>query len=155
MYSSYSFSTSALDKGKWPPFTPGESTPIHIVQEAGWVPEPVWKQRLEEKYFCLCRGPNLDRPIVQPVARRNITKIFVVSCVRFLSPVQKNVKKVLKHLNTEQGPPWTEVWTRFVLPWRGFHSSSSRARIHPVRVQNWELQNAEIAMSSSTCHGIL
>jgi len=59
------------------------------------------------KIFCLCRGSNLDSPIVQPVARhyaRNITKTFVVSCVRFLSPVQKNIKKVLKHLNTEQGP---------------------------------------------------
>jgi hypothetical protein len=28
---------------------PGEVTPVLIVQEAGWVPEPVWTQRLEEK----------------------------------------------------------------------------------------------------------
>jgi hypothetical protein len=32
-----------------PRFTPGERTPVHIVQEAGWAPEPVWTQRLEEK----------------------------------------------------------------------------------------------------------
>jgi hypothetical protein len=28
-----------------------------------------WTQRLEEKSFRLCRGSNLDRPVVQPVAR--------------------------------------------------------------------------------------
>jgi hypothetical protein len=39
------------------------------VQEAGWAPEPVWTQRLEEKSFRLCRGSNLDRPVVHPVAR--------------------------------------------------------------------------------------
>jgi hypothetical protein len=25
--------------------------PVPIVQEAGWAPEPVWTQRLEEKFF--------------------------------------------------------------------------------------------------------
>jgi hypothetical protein len=43
--------------------------PVPIVQEAGWAPEPAWTQRLEEKSFRLCRGSNLDRPVVQPVAR--------------------------------------------------------------------------------------
>jgi hypothetical protein len=28
---------------------PGERTPVPIGQEAGWAPEPVWTQRLEEK----------------------------------------------------------------------------------------------------------
>jgi precorrin-4 methylase len=51
-------------------FTPGERTPVSIVQEAGWAPESVWTQRLEEKSFRLCRGTNLDRPVVLPVARR-------------------------------------------------------------------------------------
>jgi hypothetical protein len=27
---------------------PGKGPPVHIVQEAGWAPEPVWTQRLEE-----------------------------------------------------------------------------------------------------------
>jgi hypothetical protein len=27
----------------------GERTPVPTVQEAGWAPEPVWTQRLEEK----------------------------------------------------------------------------------------------------------
>jgi hypothetical protein len=73
-YSSYSFSTPALDGGEWlsvtprPRFSPGERTP-GIVQEAEWAPEPVWTQRLEEKSFRLCRGSNLNRPVVQSVAR--------------------------------------------------------------------------------------
>jgi hypothetical protein len=74
-YSSYSFMTSALDGGEWSAscagrsLPPGKGPPVPIVQEAGWASEPVWTQRLEEKSFCLCRGSNLDRPVVQPVAR--------------------------------------------------------------------------------------
>jgi hypothetical protein len=30
---------------------PGKGPPVPIVQEAGWAPEPVWTQRLEEKYL--------------------------------------------------------------------------------------------------------
>jgi len=49
-YSSYSFSTSALDRGEWSASHPGRALPpVPIVQEAGWAPEPVWTQRLEEK----------------------------------------------------------------------------------------------------------
>jgi hypothetical protein len=48
-------------------YTPGERTPVPIVHEAGWAPEPVWTQRLEEKSFRLCRGSNLNHPVVQPV----------------------------------------------------------------------------------------
>jgi hypothetical protein len=67
-YSSYSFTTSALDGGEWSAsrpgraFTPGERTPVPIVQEAGWAPESVGTQRLEEKSF----APAGDRtPISQ------------------------------------------------------------------------------------------
>jgi hypothetical protein len=75
MYSFYSVTTSALDGSEWSAsrpdraLAPGERTPVFIVQEAGWAPEPVWTQRLEEKISCLCRGSNLDRPVVQSVAR--------------------------------------------------------------------------------------
>jgi hypothetical protein len=68
-YSEYSFTTSALDVGEWSASRPGrvvapeKGPPVPIVQEAGWAPEPVWTQRLEEKFFCLCRGSNLDRPV--------------------------------------------------------------------------------------------
>jgi hypothetical protein len=48
---------------------PGKGPPLPIVQEAGWAPEPVWTWRLEENPFRLCRGSNLVRPVVQPVAR--------------------------------------------------------------------------------------
>jgi hypothetical protein len=41
-----------------PRITPGKGPPVPIVQEAGWAPEPVWTQRIEEKYVCLCRGSN-------------------------------------------------------------------------------------------------
>jgi hypothetical protein len=54
-YSSYSFTTSALDGDEWSAsrpgraLPPGKGPPVPIVQEAGWAPEPVWTQRLEEK----------------------------------------------------------------------------------------------------------
>jgi hypothetical protein len=73
-YSSYPFSASALDGGGWSALRPdrsllaGKGPPVPIVQEAGWAPEPVWTQRLEEKSFRLCRGSNLDRPVAQPLA---------------------------------------------------------------------------------------
>jgi hypothetical protein len=45
---------------------PGKGPPVPIVQEAGWAPEPVWTQRLEEKILC----PAGNRtPVVQPVVR--------------------------------------------------------------------------------------
>jgi hypothetical protein len=55
-YSSYSFLTSALDGVEWSASRPGralprERPPVPIVQEAGWAPEPVWTQRLQEKSF--------------------------------------------------------------------------------------------------------
>jgi hypothetical protein len=57
MYSSYSFTTSALDGGEWSAsrpgraLPPGKGPPAPLLQEAGWAPEPVWTQRLEEKSF--------------------------------------------------------------------------------------------------------
>jgi hypothetical protein len=71
-YISYYFLTSALDGGEWPASLPGRALaprkgpPVPIVQEAGWVPETIWTQRLEEKSIHLCRESNLDRPVVQP-----------------------------------------------------------------------------------------
>jgi hypothetical protein len=73
-YGSYSFSTSALDGGEWSASCPGRALPrgegpsVPIVQEAGWAPEPVWIQRLEEKSFRLCRESNLDRPLYQLIS---------------------------------------------------------------------------------------
>jgi hypothetical protein len=72
-YSSYcSFLTSALEGGEWSAsrpgraLPPGKEPPVPIVQEAGWAPEPVWTQRLEEKPSASGR----DRtPSVQSVVR--------------------------------------------------------------------------------------
>jgi hypothetical protein len=71
-YSSYSFSTSALDGCEWSAsglgraLLPGKGLPVPIVQEAGWAPEPVWTQRLEAKSSASVG----DRtPIVQSVVR--------------------------------------------------------------------------------------
>jgi hypothetical protein len=57
MYSSYSLSTSALDGGEWSAsrpgraLAPGKGPRYPFLQEAGWAPEPVWTQRLEDKPF--------------------------------------------------------------------------------------------------------
>jgi hypothetical protein len=54
-YSSYSLLTSALEGSEWSAsrpgraLPPGREPPVPTVQEAGWAPEPVWAQRLEEK----------------------------------------------------------------------------------------------------------
>jgi hypothetical protein len=47
-------------------FTPGERSPAPIGQEAGWAPEPVWTQRIEEKSFAS------QTPVVQSVVRQYI-----------------------------------------------------------------------------------
>jgi hypothetical protein len=66
--SSYSFTTSALDASEWSAsrpgraLPPGKGTPVPIGQEAGWAPEAVWTQSIEEKSF----APAGDRtPIAQ------------------------------------------------------------------------------------------
>jgi hypothetical protein len=46
---------------------PGKVPPVPIGHEAGWAPEPVWTQRIEEKILCPRRGSNPDRQVVQPV----------------------------------------------------------------------------------------
>jgi hypothetical protein len=38
---------------------PGKGPPLPIVQEAGWAPEPVWTQRLEEKIIS-------PLPVIEP-----------------------------------------------------------------------------------------
>jgi hypothetical protein len=49
-YSSYTFSTTALDGSEWSAslpghaLAPGKEPPVPIVQEAGWAPEPVWTE---------------------------------------------------------------------------------------------------------------
>jgi hypothetical protein len=56
--------------GEWSASRPGRALPpVPTVQEAGWAPDEVWTQRLEEKSSCLYRRSNLDRLLVQSVDR--------------------------------------------------------------------------------------
>jgi hypothetical protein len=53
-YSSYSFDLGTrwgwvVSVTPLPRFVPGKGPPVPIVQEAGWAPEPVWTQRLENR----------------------------------------------------------------------------------------------------------
>jgi hypothetical protein len=67
--------THSLDGGEWSAsypghnLAPGKGLPVPIVQVAGWAPGPVYTQRLGEKFFRLCRGTDLDRPVIQSMAR--------------------------------------------------------------------------------------
>jgi hypothetical protein len=57
MYSSYSFTTSALNGGEClasrpgRALTPGKGHTVPIIHDAGWASEPVWTQSLEDKSF--------------------------------------------------------------------------------------------------------
>jgi hypothetical protein len=74
-YSSYSFTTTALDEGEWSAsrpgraFTPGERTPgTHCT--GGWVgPRADLDTEDRGKNFCPHRKSNPNRPVVQPVVR--------------------------------------------------------------------------------------
>jgi hypothetical protein len=88
-YSSYSFTISALDGGEWSAsrpgraLPPGKEPPVPIVQEAGWAPEPVWTQRLQEKSF----APDGDRtPIARSFSQQSdtilpeLTRLLYIYC---------------------------------------------------------------------------
>jgi hypothetical protein len=55
----------------WPghAFSPRERTPGTHCTEAGWAPESVWTQRIEEKSLHLCQGSNFDHLVIQSVVR--------------------------------------------------------------------------------------
>jgi hypothetical protein len=71
-HSSYSFLTLALDGGEWSASHPGsvlpweKDPPIPTEQEAGWAPEPVWMQRLEEKSSASVGD---QTPVIQSIVR--------------------------------------------------------------------------------------
>jgi hypothetical protein len=95
MYSSYSFRTSALDGGwvvsvmLWPRFNPGERT-AGILWTEGWVvPRASLDTEDRGKISCLCWGSNLDRPVVQSVARHYTdwaTPALGLSCINVNNP---------------------------------------------------------------------
>jgi hypothetical protein len=74
-YSSYSFTTSALDGIEWPASRPGRALapgkgPPGTHCTGGWVgPRADLNTDATVKILCVCRGSNLDRPVAQPVGR--------------------------------------------------------------------------------------
>jgi hypothetical protein len=75
-YSSYSFTTLALDGGEWSASRPGRALPpgerilgTHCTE--GWVgPRAGLDTEVRGKINCLCRRSNVNRPVVQPVAKQ-------------------------------------------------------------------------------------
>jgi hypothetical protein len=77
-----------------PRFTPGKGPLIPTEQEAGWAPEPVRSQWQEEKSFFLCRESNLDRLVIQSVARHHTawaTRLILWYCT-FSKGIMTNVR---------------------------------------------------------------
>jgi hypothetical protein len=57
----------------------GKGPPAPIVQEAGWAPEPVWTQRLEEKSFASAGDRTPIARSSSPYFSYRITKIKLMS----------------------------------------------------------------------------
>jgi hypothetical protein len=55
---------------------PGKGPPVHIIQEAGWAPEPVWTQRLEEKSFASAGDRKKPTTIVAQVESEISTSVL-------------------------------------------------------------------------------
>jgi hypothetical protein len=74
-YSSYSFTTSALDGGEWSASRPGRALPSRKgppvpICTGVWVgPRAGLDTEARGRILCTCRGSNPDRPVVQPVVR--------------------------------------------------------------------------------------
>jgi hypothetical protein len=108
-YSSHSYLTLALDGGEWSASCPSRALPpgkgplVPIGLEAGWAPEPVWTQGLEEK----SSAPAGDRtPIVQPIVRHHTVWATAAPNVMgimyyFLIQVQYSYVQVKTYVNCE------------------------------------------------------
>jgi hypothetical protein len=69
-YSSYSFTTSALDRGQWWALRPGRAFTPGTHCTGGWVgPRAGLDTEDRGKILFPCRGSNPDRQVVQPVVR--------------------------------------------------------------------------------------
>jgi hypothetical protein len=113
--SSKSFTTSALDGGEWSGLAPGRALPpgkglpVPIVQEAGWAPDPVRTQRLEEKSLVSAGEP--PSLVIQSVVRHytdwatpvpNIIYIYIYIYI-YINSISslRNIKYILKWQNSQ------------------------------------------------------
>jgi hypothetical protein len=78
-------------------YPPGKGPPVPIGQEAGWAPEQVWTQRLEEKSF----APDGDRT---PIARSSSSKTLY--CLSYPAPVWKKMMIIIQR-RTKSSIIWT------------------------------------------------
>jgi hypothetical protein len=78
-----------------PRLTPGKGPPVPIVQEAGWAPEPVWTQGLEEKSF----GPAGDRTPYSDSILTELSRLLLCSA---LSPISVGACQT-SHLSAVDG----------------------------------------------------
>jgi hypothetical protein len=91
-YSSYSFTTSALDGDEWSASRTGRTVPpgkgptgTHCTGD--WVgPRVGLDTQFRGKFSCLCRGSKLDRPVVQSVARETVKYFAVYGSLASVTP---------------------------------------------------------------------
>jgi hypothetical protein len=130
-YSSYSFSTSALDGGEWSASRPGrgERTPgTHCI--GGWVgPRAGLDTEVGGKILCPRRGSNLDRPVVQPVVRYYTAwatrliihllpyhKRYIVQSLRKRRKITiKTIPTLALKISVKLAGLRAEIWTRDLL----------------------------------------
>jgi hypothetical protein len=104
VYNFYSFTTSALEVGEWSASRPGRTLPpgkgpLDTHWTGGWMgPEPVWTKSLEEKSSCLCPGWNLDRSVVQSVARHCTDWATPAPVLRHITPSEISVSLYLSEI---------------------------------------------------------
>jgi hypothetical protein len=85
-YSSYSFTTSALDVASGQRHAPATLyPPITIAQEAGWAPEPVWTHRLRGKTLLPLPGIEPRSP-GRPVCSQTVVVVFITVVVVVAAP---------------------------------------------------------------------
>jgi hypothetical protein len=98
----------------------GNIPPVPIVQKASWAPELVWTQRLGEKSFRLCWGSNLDRSIVQPVARHYTdwaTAAHFIGTLQITEPLRDDILN--RPLWCEMSSAWV---SRFAVSWKNWYT---------------------------------
>jgi hypothetical protein len=83
-----------------PRFTPGERTPVPIVQEAGWASEPVWTQRIEEISFALLQKRNDNTLDCVEYSRSGVLKIFSWLTIYGIENIHCNNNNYFTHGHT-------------------------------------------------------